>query len=217
MRITLMGPPGSGKGTQAQRLVEKYQVPQISTGDLLRAAVAAGTPLGQQAKAIMERGELVPDELVIGIIRERLAEDDTQRGFILDGFPRTVNQARALDELLADLDRPLQGAILLEVDEEALVKRISGRRVCERCGAVYNIYSNPPQKEGICDACGGPLIQRADDNEDTVRQRLKVYREQTAPVLEYYRDQGKLHVVAGVGDVDTIFQTLCRVIDALED
>ncbi len=217
MRITLMGPPGSGKGTQAQRLVEKYQVPQISTGDLLRAAVAAGTPLGQQAQAIMARGELVPDDLVIGIIRERLAEPDAERGFILDGFPRTVNQAKALDELLTDLDRPLQAAILLEVDEEAIVQRISGRRVCERCGAVYNIYTNPPEKEGVCDACGGPLVQRPDDNEATVRQRLKVYREQTAPVLDYYRDQGKLQVVPGEGDVDAIFAALCAVIDALED
>ncbi len=217
MRITLMGPPGSGKGTQAQRLVEQYQVPQISTGDLLRAAVAAGTPLGQQAQAIMARGELVPDDLVIGIIRERLAEPDAERGFILDGFPRTVNQAKALDELLTDLDRPLQAAILLEVDEEAIVQRISGRRVCERCGAVYNIYTNPPAKDGICDVCGGPLVQRPDDNEVTVRQRLKVYREQTAPVLDYYRDQGKLQVVPGEGDVDTIFAALCAVIDALED
>ncbi len=217
MRITLMGPPGSGKGTQAQRLVEKYQVPQISTGDLLRAAVAAGTPLGQQAQAIMARGELVPDDLVIGIIRERLAEPDAERGFILDGFPRTVNQAKALDELLTDLDRPLQAAILLEVDEEAIVQRISGRRVCERCGAVYNIYTNPPAKDGICDVCGGPLVQRPDDNEVTVRQRLKVYREQTAPVLDYYRDQGKLQVVPGEGDVDAIFAALCAVIDALED
>jgi len=217
MRITLMGPPGSGKGTQAQRLVEKYQVPQISTGDLLRAAVAAGTPLGQQAKAIMERGELVPDELVIGIIRERLAEPDAERGFILDGFPRTVPQAKALDELLTDLDRPLQAAILLEADEEAIVQRISGRRVCERCGAVYNIYTNPPAREGVCDVCGGPLVQRPDDNEATVRQRLRVYREQTAPVLDFYRDQGKLKVVAGVGDVDTVFTALCTVIDALED
>ncbi len=217
MRITLMGPPGSGKGTQAQRLVEQYQVPQISTGDLLRAAVAAGTPLGQQAQAIMARGELVPDDLVIGIIRERLAEPDAERGFILDGFPRTVNQAKALDELLTDLDRPLQAAILLEVDEEAIVQRISGRRVCERCGAVYNIYTNPPAKDGICDVCGGPLVQRPDDNEVTVRQRLKVYREQTAPVLDYYRDQGKLQVVPGEGDVDAIFAALCAVIDALED
>ncbi len=217
MRITLMGPPGSGKGTQAQRLVEKYRVPQISTGDLLRAAVAAGTPLGQQAKAIMERGELVPDELVIGIIRERLAEPDTENGFILDGFPRTVAQARALDTLLNELGRPLQGAILLDVSEETLVKRISGRRVCQQCGAVYNVYTNPPKQDGVCDACGGPLIQRPDDNEATVRQRLKVYREQTAPVLDYYRDQGRLHVVPGEGSVDEIFAALCAVIDALED
>lgn len=215
MRIILLGAPGSGKGTQAKKLVEKYHVPQISTGDLLRAAVAAGTPLGQLAKSIMEAGQLVSDDIVLGMIKERLAEDDARAGFILDGFPRTLVQAQALDELLDELGWPLDGAILIDVDYEKIVRRITGRRTCRNCGQVYNVYTSPPKVEGVCDKCGGPLEQRADDTEETVRKRLQVYDQQTAPLIDYYRRQGKLHRIQGNGDIDEIFSDLCALIDTL--
>ncbi len=215
MRIILLGAPGSGKGTQAKKLVEKYHVPQISTGDLLRAAVAAGTPLGQLAKSIMEAGQLVSDDIVLGMIKERLAEDDARAGFILDGFPRTLVQAQALDELLDELGWPLDGAILIDVDYEKIVRRITGRRTCRNCGQVYNVYTSPPKVEGVCDKCGGPLEQRADDTEETVRKRLQVYGQQTAPLIDYYRRQGKLHRIQGDGDIDEIFSDLCALIDTL--
>ncbi len=215
MRIILLGAPGSGKGTQAKKLVEKYHVPQISTGDLLRAAVAAGTPLGRQAKSIMEAGQLVSDDIVLGMIKERLAEDDARAGFILDGFPRTLVQAQALDQLLDELGWPLDGAILIDVDYEKIVRRITGRRTCRDCGQVYNIYTSPPRVDGVCDKCGGPLQQRADDTEETVRKRLQVYDQQTAPLIDYYRQQGKLHRVQGDGDIDEIFTALCALIDTL--
>lgn len=215
MRIILLGAPGSGKGTQAKMLVEKYSVPQISTGDLLRAAVAEGTPLGLQAKAIMDAGQLVSDEIVLGIIKERLGQDDAKNGFILDGFPRTLVQAEALDNMLNQLSWPIDGAILFDVDYEKIVKRITGRRTCGQCGQMYNIYTSPPKQEGICDKCGGELQQRADDNEETIRKRLEVYEEQTAPLVDYYAGQNKLSKITAEGDIDKIFASLCDVIDAL--
>lgn len=214
MRIILLGAPGSGKGTQAKMLVEKYNVPQISTGDLLRAAVAAGTPLGQQAKAVMEAGQLVSDELVLGMIKERLGEADAKNGFILDGFPRNQAQAEALDVLLEELKWPLEAAVAIHVDNEALVQRIVGRRSCKDCGQVYNVFTTPPQKEDVCDKCGGELVHRADDNEETIRKRLDVYEEQTAPLMAYYKGQSKLHEIEGVGDISEIFAKVCAVIDA---
>ena len=215
MRIVLLGAPGSGKGTQAKLIVEKYGIPQISTGDLLRAAVAAGTELGKRAKAAMDAGELVSDDIVLGMIRERLAEPDTEKGFILDGFPRNLAQAEALDALLDELGKPLQAAILIDVPFDSLLKRLTGRLTCEKCGAVYNIYTNPPKQEGVCDKCGGKLIHRADDNEETIRNRLQVYQEQTEPLIDYYEKQGKLHRIDGEGDIQAIFQAVSAVLDGL--
>lgn len=205
-----MGAPGSGKGTQARRLMEAYASPQISTGDLLRAAVAAGTALGKKAKAAMDNGQLVADDIVIGMIRERLRQKDTRFGFILDGFPRSLTQAAALDKMLAEEGQPLNKAILLDVKFEGLVKRLTGRRTCKVCGHLYNIYYSPPKKEGVCDLDGGELVQRADDNEDTIIKRLKVYQEQTAPLIDYYKKQNKFVAINGEGSMDEIFQRIVQ-------
>lgn len=213
MRIILLGAPGSGKGTQAKMLVEKYQIPQISTGDLLRAAVAAGTPLGLRAKEIMEAGHLVSDDIVLGMIKERLAEDDAKKGFILDGFPRTIVQAEALDDMLKELEWPLESAILMNVDYEKIVQRITGRRTCADCGQMFNTHTSPPQKTDICDKCGGKLTHRADDVEETVRKRLEVYDEQTSPLAAYYDAQNKLKTIEADGEIDDIFAALCAIID----
>lgn len=212
MRLVFMGAPGSGKGTQARRLVDAFSSPQISTGDLLRAAVAAGTELGRQAKSAMDAGQLVADDIVVGMIRERLSQKDTKFGFILDGFPRSLSQATALDRMLGEVSQPLDKAILLDVPAEALMKRLTGRRTCKTCGHLYNIYYSPPQKPGVCDLDGGELLQRADDNEETIGRRLKVYEEQTAPLIEYYRKQGKFASVNGEGGVDDIFQRIRAVL-----
>lgn len=214
MRIVLLGAPGSGKGTQAKLLVDKYKIPQISTGDLLRAAVAARTELGKKAKAVMEAGQLVSDDIVLGIIQERLAKPDAKGGFILDGFPRNIPQAQALDAMLARLGQPLQLALLVDVDDAVLMKRLTGRRNCGSCGAIYNIYFSPPRTPGKCDHCGGILQHRSDDNEETVRNRLKVYHEQTSPLVSYYKAQGKLRTVRGVGGIGDIFRNICTVIES---
>ena len=196
-----MGAPGSGKGTQAKKLTEKYHVPQISTGDLLRAAVKAGTLLGLQAKAAMDAGRLVSDEIVLGMIKERLAQHDAQKGFILDGFPRNLAQAEALDALLDKLKQPLQAALLIEVDLDTLIQRMTGRRTCESCGQMYNIYTSPSKLDDRCDKCGGNLRHRADDNEETIGNRLRVYEGQTAPLIEYYRNLEMLRTVQGIGEI----------------
>ncbi len=208
MRIVLLGAPGSGKGTQAKQLIDKYNVPQISTGDLLRAAVAAQTPLGRQAKAVMDAGQLVPNEIVLGMIRERLNNPDARNGFILDGFPRNVDQAIALDELLKGMNQPIETALLIDVDFDSLMQRLTGRLTCESCGAVYNRYTNPPVLEDECDKCGGRLHHRSDDNEDTIGKRLKVYETQTSPVVDYYKNQNKLASVEGKGDIKDIFNSI---------
>jgi adenylate kinase len=208
MRIILLGAPGSGKGTQAQRLSASRGVPQVSTGDLLRGAVKAGTELGLRAKAAMEAGELVSDDIVLGMIRERLAESDAAPGFILDGFPRNIAQAEALDGVLDEIDAPLDAVVLLDVDFDVLLKRITGRRTCGQCGKVFNVYFLPPAAEGVCDACGGELVQRADDNEETVSNRLKVYEAQTAPLVAFYEDRGKLKVVPATGEIDDVLAQL---------
>jgi adenylate kinase len=215
MRIVLLGAPGSGKGTQSKFLVEHYKVPQISTGDLLRAQVAAGTPLGRKAKEAMDHGQLVSDDIVLGMIRERLAEDDTRNGFILDGFPRNLAQASALDALLAELGQPLQAAILLDVPFEDLMQRLTGRMTCVKCGAVYNKYTHAPRKVGVCDVCGGELTQRADDNEETVRKRLEVFEAQTAPLINFYKAEGKLHTIDGRRPMEAIFADFRAIIDGL--
>lgn len=212
MRLVFFGAPGSGKGTQARRLMEEYANPQISTGDLLRAAVAAGTELGAKAKSAMDAGKLVADDIVIGMIRERLQHKDTRFGFILDGFPRSLAQARALDQMLEQESKPLHQAILLDVNFDNLIKRLTGRRTCKVCGHLYNIHFSPPKKENVCDHDGGELVQRADDNEDTIRSRLKVYQEQTEPLIEYYKKQDKFVAVNGEGKMEEIFQRIQAVL-----
>ncbi len=213
MRIVLLGAPGSGKGTQSKLLVEKYKIPQISTGDLLRAAVTAGTELGRRAKAAMDAGQLVTDDIVLGMIQDRLGQADAKNGFILDGFPRNNPQAQALDSLLARLGQPLQLALLVDVNTEILLKRLTGRRTCARCGQMYNVYFQPPRIPGRCDKCNGELEQRSDDNEGTIRKRLEVYEQQTAPLIAYYKSQNKLRRVVGEGDVQEIFRTVSGLIE----
>jgi len=214
MRIVLLGAPGSGKGTQSQRLVERFGIPQVSTGDLLRSAVARGTPLGLAAKDAMQAGKLVDDSIVLGMIRERMGDADTANGFILDGFPRNLAQAAALDTLLGQVGKPLTAVVLMEVDYVELTRRIAGRRSCQTCGSVYNIYTMPLGSEPRCQKCADHpvLFQRPDDNEETVVRRLKVYEDQTRPLVGYYRDKGLLRVINAQGDVDAITQLL---VDAL--
>lgn len=214
MNIILLGAPGSGKGTQSKFLQERFSIPQISTGDMLRAAKQARTPLGLEAEKFMNSGKLVPDEVVIGLIRERLGAKDSQQGFILDGFPRTVGQAEALEKMLQGMSRKIDSVLNLEVEEDELLRRLSGRRTCERCGTGFHLQFSPPQAEGICDACGGRLIQREDDQENTIRRRLKVYRDQTAPLVEYYARQGLLEPIRGTGSTDEIAR---RLVDFLEN
>src|SRR4030066_2174450 len=184
MRLVLLGAPGAGKGTQAKKLIEKYVIPQISTGDILRKAVADGTPLGKEAKGIMDSGGLVSDKIVLGLVQERLKQDDCKKGYILDGFPRNTAQAEALDKILSDMGAPLTVALSVDVDKDILMKRLTGRRTCKNCQQMYNIYFSAPQKEGVCDKCGGPLFQRDDDKEETIKKRLDVYDTQTAPLFD---------------------------------
>jgi adenylate kinase len=213
MRIVMLGAPGSGKGTQAQLLVERYKVPQISTGDLLREAVDSGSVLGRQAKVAMDAGQLVSDEIVLGIIHERIVRPDARKGFILDGFPRNLQQAEALDQLLTGLGQPLNLALLIAVDVDALLQRLVGRRTCLSCGAMYNMYYSPPHIDGRCDECGGKLRHRADDNEETIGNRLRVYETHTIPVIEYYKEQEKLRTVQGVGEIKDIFKAVVKIVD----
>jgi len=206
VRLVLLGRPGAGKGTQADRLAEELRVPHISTGEILRQAVAEGTALGREAKAIMEAGKLVSDEVMLGIIRERLSRSDAASGFILDGYPRTVAQAEALDRLLGEKKEPPLVVASVEVEPDELVRRIAGRRSCPRCGAIYNVHFQPPRREGICDQCGGELIQRADDREETVRARLATYERETRPALDYYA--GRLSRIDGRGSPQDVFAQL---------
>ncbi len=216
MRIVLLGAPGSGKGTQSQRLVQRFGIPQISTGDLLRSAVARGTELGLKAKDVMAAGKLVSDDLVLGLIQERLADADTAKGFILDGFPRNIAQAEALSVLLKQLGKPLTAVVQMEVPNAELTRRIAGRRSCQNCGRVYNIYSMPVGAAMVCPNCPGnpPLFQRPDDNEATVVERLKVYEAQTRPLIGYYGKQGLLQTIDATGDVDAITALLVGVLNA---
>jgi adenylate kinase len=216
MRIVLLGAPGSGKGTQSQRLVQRFDIPQISTGDLLRSAVKRGTPLGVAAKGAMDAGKLVADSIVLGMIRERLADADAASGFILDGFPRNIAQAEALDAMLKDLGKPLTSVVQMEVPYAELTRRIAGRRSCQNCGRVFNIYSMPVGAPLVCPSCvGNPaLFQRPDDNEATVVERLKVYESQTRPLIQYYTKQGLLQSIDAQGDVDSITALLVHVLTA---
>lgn len=209
MKIVLLGAPGAGKGTQAKKLVEKYSLPQISTGDLLRAAVAAGSQLGKEAKSFMDKGELVPDSVVLGMVEERLKKDDCKKGYILDGFPRNTAQAEALDKMLSSLNMSLNAALSVDVPFDDLMKRLTGRRTCKSCGQMYNVYFSPSKKEGVCDKCSGELYQRDDDKEVTIKKRLDVYNAQTAPLMEYYKKKGIVKSVAGTGSIDEIFKQVC--------
>jgi len=208
MRLLLLGPPGAGKGTQAKLLVERLGIPQISTGDMLRAAAKAGTPLGQEAKQYMDRGALVPDEVINQLVRERVQQPDCARGYILDGYPRTVAQAKSLREMLLALGLAVDHVLSLEVPVGELVERLAGRRTCRGCGAMYHVHFSPSKADGRCDACGGATYQRDDDREETVRRRLTVYAEQTAPLVSFYEARGLLRRVAGTGEIAEIFQRI---------
>jgi adenylate kinase len=214
MKLILLGPPGAGKGTQAKMLTERFAIPQIATGDILRGALQAGTPLGLQAKSFMDAGALVPDDVVIGIVRERLQQDDCRPGFILDGFPRTVAQADALQATLAELDRCLDRVVSLTVDADALVERLTGRRTCRGCGRGYHVRFDPPRNAQRCDACGGELYQRDDDREETIRKRLGVYAQQTAPLIDYYRSAGLLTELDGMLPIPVVQEQVLAALQA---
>jgi adenylate kinase len=211
VRLIFLGPPGAGKGTQARELAREWGVPQIATGEMLREAVAAGTPLGREAQRIMETGALVPDDVMIGLIAERLRKPDAVNGFILDGFPRTIAQAEALDRLLKDLEQRLDAVVYFQVAEAELIRRLTGRRLCRQCQTAFHVVSAPPKREGVCDRGGGELYQRDDDSEATVRNRLQVYERQTAPLLDYYRDRDLLAPIQGEGTIGGIRDAIRRV------
>ncbi|MEA3223907.1 MAG: adenylate kinase [Thermodesulfobacteriota bacterium] len=212
MKIILIGPPGAGKGTQAKRFVERLSIPQISTGDMFRAAVAKGTQMGRKAKEYMDKGELIPDDVVIGVVKERLGSPDCNNGFILDGFPRTSDQAKALDKILGDMESHLDHVVEIEVPDSVLVERLTGRRTCRQCGYMHHIKFDVPKKDGICDKCGGELYQRDDDKEQTIRERLKTYHSQTAPLVAYYSDQGIVRKIEGKGSMTDVEDAIATAI-----
>lgn len=214
MNIILMGLPGAGKGTQASEIVKKFPIPHISTGDMFRKAIKDGTDLGKEAKSFMDRGELVPDEVTVGIVKDRISEDDAKKGFLLDGFPRTIEQAEALNEIMKELDRKIDAVINIEVAEEELMNRLTGRRICEKCGTTYHLVFNPPKVEGICDLDGGKLYQREDDNPETVANRLNVNVKQSKPILEFYDNKKVLKNIDGSRDIKVVTED---VIDILEN
>lgn len=213
MNLIFLGPPGAGKGTQAKLVADKHSIPQISTGDILRQAVKDATPLGKEAQTFMEKGELVPDRVVIGIIEERLKQPDCQGGYILDGFPRTEVQADALGETLKQYGSSIDHVVNIEVADEELVGRLTGRRTCKDCQEPYHVMFSPPTQEGVCDKCGGELIQRKDDQDETIRERLRVYQQQTAPLIAYYENQGLLRNVPGLGEINEIYSRICSVLE----
>ncbi|WDV45403.1 adenylate kinase [Clostridiaceae bacterium M8S5] len=212
MRLILLGPPGAGKGTQASGIVKKYNIPHISTGDIFRKNIKEGTELGTKAKEFIDKGLLVPDEIVVAIVKDRLTEDDCKKGFLLDGFPRTVAQADALDIELKKLSYNLDKVINIEVSKDELVKRAVGRRICKECGATYHVLFNPPKKEGICDICGGELYQRADDNEQTVSKRIEEYQNKTQPLINYYEKQDKIVNIDGKQDIDKVYSDIVNAL-----
>ncbi len=216
LRAVLLGPPGAGKGTQAVRLVEKYDIPHISTGDIFRKNIKEGTELGKKAQEYMNAGELVPDELVVDLVKDRLQQDDCKNGFLLDGFPRTIFQAEKLDEFLAEMGQKMDIVINLKVEKDSLIKRLTGRRVCKNCGASYHIINIPPKKDGVCDTCGGELMQRKDDNIETVENRINVYDDQTAPLIGYYKEAGTLVDFDGEQSLDEVFDAIVQAIGAQE-
>ena len=215
MNIILMGLPGAGKGTQASEIVKKFPIPHISTGDMFRKAIKDETNLGKEAKSYMDRGELVPDEVTVGIVKERISEDDAKKGFLLDGFPRTIEQAEALNSIMSELDREIDAVINIEVPEEELMNRLTGRRICEKCGTTYHLVFNPPKVDGICDIDGGKLYQREDDNPETVSNRLSVNVKQSKPILEYYNNKGVLKNIDGSKDIDEVTNDVIDILDHL--
>jgi adenylate kinase len=208
MRIILLGPPGAGKGTQAAGIVEKYNIPHISTGDIFRKNIKEGTELGNKAKSYMDQGLLVPDELTVGLVKDRLLQDDCKNGFLLDGFPRNTFQAESLDKFLDEINASLNKVINIEVDKNILVSRAVGRRICKQCSATYHVEFNPPKVAGICDVCGGELYQRADDNEETVSKRIQVYLDETKPLIEYYSKKGIISTIEGEQSIDKVFEDI---------
>ncbi len=214
MKIVMLGAPGAGKGTQAKRLASKYGIPHISTGDIFRANIKNGTELGKKAKVYMDQGLLVPDELVVDLVIDRFKEPDCEKGYVLDGFPRTIPQAKALDEALAKNNDALEYAIDVDVPDENIIRRMSGRRACIGCGATYHVVTIPPKKEGICDTCGAELVLRADDKPETVEKRLKVYHDQTQPLIDYYQGKGILRSVDGTRDMEEVFDEIVGIVEA---
>jgi adenylate kinase len=212
MRIVLLGPPGAGKGTQAAKIVSEFNIPHISTGDIFRKNLKEGTPLGSKAKEYMDKGLLVPDDLVVELVKDRLTEEDCKDGFMLDGFPRTGLQAKALDDELKSLETFLDVVINIEVNYDLLIERITGRRICKDCGATYHVKFNPPKVQGTCDACGGELYQREDDKEETVKKRLEVYTEQTEPLIQYYKEKELLQTIDGQQDINIVFKDIKEVL-----
>jgi adenylate kinase len=212
MKIIMLGAPGAGKGTQAKKIAEKYGIPHISTGDIFRANIKNGTELGKKAKTYMDQGALVPDELVVDLVVDRVGQDDAKNGYVLDGFPRTIPQAEALDKALSAINDKVDYAINVEVPDENIINRMSGRRACVDCGGTYHIKYNPTKKEGICDACGGKLILRDDDQPETVKNRLKVYHDQTQPLIDYYSKQGIMKEVDGTVDMEDVFQAIVKIL-----
>jgi len=216
VNLILMGLPGAGKGTQAEKIVEKYHIPHISTGDMFRQAMKEKTELGLQAKAYMDKGELVPDEVTVGIVRERLSKEDCNKGFLLDGFPRTQAQAESLEQLLSEMGKKIDYCIYIEVDIDVLKERLSGRRICKSCGATFHTVFNPPKVEGVCDKCGGELYQRADDNPETVENRLQVNIKQMQPLIDFYSEKGYMKTINGLQEIDEVFNDINRLLEELQ-
>jgi adenylate kinase len=217
LRLVLLGPPGAGKGTQAANIVEAYHVPHISTGDIFRKNLKENTALGLKAKEYMDKGLLVPDELVVELVQDRLTQEDCKTGFMLDGFPRTVVQAEALDDVLASMNMGLSAVLNIEVDQDLLLQRITGRRICRSCGATYHVHFNPSKQEGVCDLCGGALYQRDDDVEATVAKRLEVYNEQTQPLIEFYKKTGVLKDINGQQNIDSVFEDIKKALEGAQE
>jgi adenylate kinase len=215
VKIVLLGPPGAGKGTQAKSISNRYSIPHISTGDIFRKNISEGTPLGIEAKSYMDKGQLVPDEVTINMVKDRLTWEDCKNGYLLDGFPRTVAQAEALEGFLADRNEKLDTALSIEVPSSFILERMTGRRVCPSCGASYHVKFNPPTKDGVCDVCGSDIVQRKDDTEETVSERLEVYERQTQPLIDFYNNKNLLSTVDGTKAINEVFESICSILGSV--